>query len=153
MFEHLKKQKTARREGQHHVRSFLTFSVVILFSILVSACPLYNPAAFVQKQATAPNDVAINGTQATLQWDPPASGASQIVSYVLSYRVHGTLSWTTLATVPAVAQPSYLVQHSVTGGGSFDFAVAAVYSDGKTSAIHTSLDPTADPTSGWFLSW
>ena len=122
------------------------------FSLLVSACPLYNPAAFVQPR-NAPKDILSEATQITLAWDPPASGASQVVSYTVSYRIHGTSTWNTLATVPANAQPTYTVLRSVVGTGSFDFAVAALYSDGVNSPLHTSLDPTADPTSGWYLSW
>jgi hypothetical protein len=130
--------------------------VLVLFSLLLSACPLYNPAAFVQSpntRRTVPDDIASTATQATLQWDPPASGASQVVNYTLSYRVHGTSAWNTLATVPASATPSYTVLRSTTGAGSFDFAVAAVSSTGAVSPLETSLDPTADPTTGWYLTW
>lgn len=133
----------------------LTFLSVFLF-----ACPLYNPAAFIQHETapagqnqTGPDDVLSTAAQITLEWDPPSTGASSVASYAVSYRVHGASSWTVLATVPASSQPSYSVLHSAIGDGSYDFAVAAVDSTGTSSPLHTSLDPTADPTTGWYLTW
>lgn len=148
------------RARRGHRRSFYLISLSALFTLLISACPLYNPAAFIQPQTTSggqsqtgPSDVLSTASQITLQWDPPASGASQVVSYTVSYRTHGTSTWNTLAAVPASAQPSYTVLRSAVGSGSFDFAVSAVDSTGASSPLHTSLDPTANPTSGWYLTW
>ena len=136
---------------------FRHFLLLTLFSLLLSACPLYNPAAFIQHPAspdnTSPDNISSAATQAILQWDPVSSGATQVVSYVVSYRVHGGSVWNTLATIPASSQPSYTVLHATLGAGSFDFAVAAVDSTGAVSPLHTSLDTTADPTSGWYLTW
>jgi Fibronectin type III domain len=145
-------------------RFFFYLPALVLFSLSFAACPLYNPAAFVQHpnsqngstNQTGPDDISMAVTQATLEWDPPTSGSSQVANYTLSYRVHGNSTWTTLATVPASATPSYTVlrsslQPSTTA--SFDFEVVAVSSTGVTSPPHTSLDSTADPTSGWYLTW
>ena len=144
--------------GSHKRYSRLWYPLLSLafFVLLLSACPLYNPAAFVEHpngQQTGPDDITSTATQVTLQWDPPASGASQVVSYTVSYRVHGTTTWNTLGSVPASTQASYTVLRSTTGSGSFDFAVACINSVGASSPLHTSLDPTADPTSGWYLTW
>lgn len=122
------------------------------FAFLLSACPLYNPAAFIQHQ-TGPKNILSTAAQLTIEWDAPASGSPQVVSYTFSYRTHGTSTWTTLATVPASAQPAYTLLHSAIGSGSFDFAVAAVSSTGATSPLETSLSPTADPSSVWYLTW
>ncbi len=135
------------------------YLLLAVFALSLSACPLYNPAAFIQhqttngQQSTGADDILSTATQATLQWNPPASGASQVASYVISFRTHGTSTWNSLATVPASTQPSYVVLRTAIGSGSFDFAVAAVSSTGATSPLHTSLDATADPTTGWYLSW
>lgn len=139
------------RAHKDRARLYLLLLLTV-FSLLLFGCPLYNPAAFIQHQ-TAPDDISSIATQATLQWDPPASGASQVVSYTVSYRIHGTSTWNTLATVPASPQPEYMVLRAALGSGSFDFAVAAVDSTGALSPLHTSLDPTADPTTGWYLTW
>jgi hypothetical protein len=129
------------------------FYIVILLAfltLLVSACPLYNPAAFLQHQ---PDEIASIATQLTLAWNPPSSGSAQVVSYTIEYRAHGTSAWHTLVSIPATSQPSYTVQHSAVGNGSFDFAVSSVDSTGATSPLHTSLDASADPSSGWYVTW
>ena len=131
--------------------SFFHFLALGLFSVLVSACPLPNAEVFAQPPAA--KSIFFTANQLTLSWNPPATGSSSIVSYVISYRVHGTPGWTTLATVAAAAQPSYVVTHSAIGNGSFDFAVVALTSSGAKSTMHTSLDSTAVPNTGWFLIW
>jgi hypothetical protein len=153
-----------RRRIPGHIRSLLSIAILLLLPFFFLACPLYNPAAFVQNPAQGsgnqnpvsgggqPNDVQLTASQATLAWDPPASGPS-VVSYTISYRLHGTSTWTTLATIPASSQPSYTVLRSAIGPGSFDFAVASVDSTGVSSPLHTSLDSTADPSTGWYLTW
>jgi len=149
--------------------TFLLLILLPLFLLSLFGCPLYNPAAFIGQQQTTtsgqqqtttggqqqtgPNDISSTATQVTLQWDQPVSGGSQVVSYTVSYRVHGTSTWNLLATVPASSQPSFTVLRSAVGQGDFDFAVAAVDSNGAASTLHTSLDPTADPASGWYLTW
>jgi hypothetical protein len=139
-------------ERRTSARSLWLLLPLTFFSLLLCACPLYNPAAFIQHR-TAQDQISINTSQATLQWDPPPSGASAVVSYMVSYRIHGTSTWNTLASVPASSQPEYTVLRSALGIGSFDFAVVAVDLTGASSPLHTSLDPTADPTSGWYLTW
>ena len=153
------KKEPVLRSATNRARVCILISLTI-FSLLLSACPLYNPAAFIKSQTESvsqsqagPDNISSTATQATLQWDPPASGASQVVSYALSYRIHGTSAWNTLASVPASSQLQYTVLRSTLGSGSFDFAVASVDSTGAASSLHTSLDPTADPTSGWYLTW
>jgi hypothetical protein len=121
---------------------------IALLLLGLFGCPLYNPSAFVQHA----DEIASIANQLTLQWNPPTSGPTP-VSYTLEYRIHGTTTWQFLATLPATSQPGYTIQHSVLGNGSFDFAVSATDSTGATSPLHTSLDQSADPTSGWFISW
>ena len=134
------------------VFSFGLLLLITFFSPLLSGCPFYTPAASIQPQIALAN-IGTTAAQLTLLWDPPASGASQVASYAVGYRIHGTSTWNTLATIPASPQPSYTVLHSAVGNGSFDFAVSAKDTAGVTSPLHTSLDPTADPSSGWFLTW
>jgi hypothetical protein len=88
--------------------------------------------------------------QVTLAWDPPAS---PVTSYKVYYRIHETGSWTLLEEIPAVAAPEYTIQHSSFDDGEYDFGVVAVDGGTGESPMHTSLDPTAYPTSGWYLEW
>jgi hypothetical protein len=93
----------------------------------------------------------------TLVWDPPLSDIpnrpTEVTSYQIYYREHGTGDWHFLAEIPASPHPGYAVKHSQLGDGLFDFAVRSVVQDGRASALHTSLDNNADPISGWYVLW
>jgi hypothetical protein len=96
-------------------------------------------------------------SQLTLAWDPPISDLpslpTEVVSYGIYYRAHGTYGWRFLAEVPASLHPEYAIEHDQIGDGLFDFAVRAITIDGRTSPLHTSLDNNADPVSGWYVLW
>ena len=93
----------------------------------------------------------------TLAWDPPLSGIpnrqSEVVNYQIYYREHGTDYWRFLAEIPATPHPEYTVEHRQLGNGLFDFAVSAVTKSGQASPLHSSLDSSADPISGWYVLW
>ena len=93
---------------------------------------------------------AIENETVTVAWDPPAG---DVVSYKLFYRLHETGTWSLVAEVPAQSDPSITLNHADFGNGSFDFGVVAVADGGAESPMHTSLDNTAQPTSGWYLIW
>ena len=92
----------------------------------------------------------VTNPEVTLAWDPPPSS---VASYKLFYRNHGAVSWTFLAEVPAADTSQFTLTHSGFGNGDFDFGVVAVSAAAAESAMHTSLDPTAYPDSGWYLRW
>jgi hypothetical protein len=140
----------AQRSNRRRTGLLLLFLPLSLLLLFLFGCPLYNPAAFLPSHA---DEIASIANKLTLQWNPPVSSASPITSYTISYRVHGDSSWHVLATGPASPQPSYTVLHSLVGNGSFDFAVSATDATGTTSPLHTSLDQSANPTSGWFITW
>ena len=97
-----------------------------------------------------PQEVSIGSEEITLTWDPPPSS---IKEYKVLYRDHGTTGWTEKAVIPAVPSPEYTFYHADLGNGAFDFAVLAVDNDDNESAIHSSLDGTASPSSGWYIIW
>jgi hypothetical protein len=135
-----------------HPRRLVFFLLAIApLTLVLFACPLFDPAASLLAKA-APENISTTADQVTLDWDPP-DNADTIVSYTVSYRLHGTSTWTTLGTSEATSSPFYTVLHSAVGVGEFDFAVSATDSSGNTSSLHSSLDATADPTSGWYLNW
>ena len=147
------------------IRFLIPALLSVATALLLAGCPLSDPAAFLKHGGQAatssgqvpgqvgPDQIVSTATQLTLQWDPPSTGASGVASYALSYRVHGSSGWIAMASVAASPQPQYTVLRSAIGAGSFDFAVAAVSSDDASSPLHTSLDPTADPSTGWYLTW
>jgi hypothetical protein len=131
---------------------FLLLLLVLVVSFL-SGCVLYDPAVF-QKAATpaaAAVMVTSSADQITLQWDPPAS---EVAKYIVSFRIHGETNWIPLLPeVPAVPAPEFTVLYAQLGDGDFDFAIAAENSVGERSNLHMSLDPTAQPPTGWYLHW
>ncbi len=132
----------------------IIFVIVVAFQF--SGCALPDLGAFMkdtdsgQTKAVQKQMVTWSADQLVLRWDPPVATVS---NYNVYYRVHGTDNWTPLGEIAAVAEPRFTVQHSTLGNGSFDFAVVARNAEGLTSAYHTSLDLTADPSTGWYVSW
>jgi hypothetical protein len=88
--------------------------------------------------------------QLTLAWDPPPS---DVTGYKVFYRPHSTGAWTLIEEIPATANPEYTLYYSDFGNGEYDFGVVAVDAETSESAMHTSLDDTAQPENGWYLSW
>jgi hypothetical protein len=106
-----------------------------IIGFLFSGCAMYDPTS---------------ATQITLEWDPPASS---VKSYRIYYREHDAVLWIFLTEITATDEPQYSIDFAEMGPGTFDFGVSAVdYSD-QESDIHTSLDITADPSTGWYLLW
>ncbi len=153
------------------------------FAIVLSGCVLPNTAAFLLQEAAAgveaaqgggeggdvtppagggevtpPADVTPSGggvpvTADTiiLQWDASSGDVSH---YTVYFRAHGASDWTELGDVPAGPAPEFTVPYSaMPGNGEYDFGVVAVGSTGQRSGYHTSLDPTASPQTGWYVSW
>jgi hypothetical protein len=92
----------------------------------------------------------VTNPEVTLAWDP---SSSEVAAYKLYYRDHGAAGWTFLAELPAAETPQFSLTHSNFGDGDFDFGVVAVSTAAAESPMHTSLDPTAYPDSGWYLRW
>jgi len=92
----------------------------------------------------------------TLRWYAPITQAGEtVVFYRVFYREHGTFSWRSLDPVSAadVLEIAIDADNSPIGAGRWDFAVSAVYADGQESDKHSSLDESAQPTTGWYLDW
>jgi hypothetical protein len=98
--------------------------------------------------------VSIQGASLTLFWDPDLTGnpADPTASYNLYSRTHGTFPWTLLGNT-GTATESFSVSTDILPHGSYDFAVTAVTASGAESELHTSLDDTAQPQTGWYVVW
>ena len=87
----------------------------------------------------------------TLAWDAPPSAVD---TYKVLLRVHDTQDWLLLQdNISAAAPLEYTVLHEPALNGLWDFGVVAVDDMGEESVVHTSMDVTADPSSGWYLIW
>jgi hypothetical protein len=129
----------------------LLLLICFLLVGLLSGCVLYDPTAFL-KGTPAAKAVMVESSadQIVLQWDPPAS---EVTKYLVSFRIHGESNWVPLGEVPAVPLPEFPVLYASLGEGDFDFAITAENSTGEKSNLHMSLDPTAQPPTGWYLHW
>ena len=128
----------------------------------ISGCALYDLNEFMeeteQQAAQAKKEgsgssvkkLTSSKSQITLAWDKPTG---DVQSYRIYYREHGTSSWEYLDTVVGPDQTEFTVSYSALSKGSYDFAVTAVDSEDVESTLHTSLDSSADPDTGWYLSW
>jgi hypothetical protein len=133
------------------VRSAALLAVVVILSLL-TACQLPDFGAFLKDPIKAPTlePLTSSAAQITLEWDAPPEA---VTSYDVYSRSHGASLWQVLGSVSAVPQPEYTILHSALGNGEYDFAVVAVNDQGDRSDYHTSLDPTAQPDTGWYLEW
>jgi hypothetical protein len=140
-------------------KSFRTFWILLFIATLLgssSSCSLYVlqnldlPEEDTQDPSTGAEKVLCTDEQVILAWDPPSS---EISTYKIFYRTHESGSWTLFDEIPADDNPQYVLYHADFGNGDFDFGVVAVDAEAAESAMHTSLDETAQPSCGWFLSW
>jgi len=103
-----------------------------------------NPQPDEPKEATK---LSASGEEFSLVWNDDASAAT----YNVYKRVHGDDKWTVLAA--KVVSTTLIITTSMLPYGAYEFAVSYVSVDGVESILHTSLDATADPDTGWFLEW
>lgn len=124
-----------------------------LAALLLSAngCAVYFADEFIEHDLQAASLPArvVRTDQAVLAWDAPANDVDH---YELYYRIHGESDWVLLDTIPATPEPQYTISYEDFGEGEFEFGVVAVGADGE-SEMHTSLDSSASPRTGWYLRW
>ena len=99
-------------------------------------------------EPTDPQIILITADHFTLYWDTPPDAVSE---YRLYHRIHGGSEWNLLAG--GLAAPQATVTQTDLEFGTYEFAVSSVSMDGVGSELHTSLDETADPGTGWYLEW
>ena len=92
-------------------------------------------------------------TPFTLAWNPPSTGSTK--EYNLFVREKDSEHWLYLATTSGMVSEdgrNFDVSGHPRGDpfeGAYEFAVDAVYSDGRTSELHKSFDEDAEP-SPWY---
>jgi hypothetical protein len=125
-----------------------TFAVLLLFA---NGCAVYFADEFIEHDLQAASLPArvVRSDQAVLAWDPPAE---EVEHYDLYYRIRGESDWVLLDTVPATPNPQYTISYEDFGDGEYEFGVVAIYGTAE-SEMHTSMDSTASPRTGWYLRW
>lgn len=88
-----------------------------------------------------------------LQWDEPAGSQVTPTSYRVYYRRSGHEHWVLLGEARSDSGATYTLRYDDLGGGTFCFAVSAVYGGYYESPLHASTDEVAIPEGGWMLIW
>ena len=87
----------------------------------------------------------------SIVWDPdPQSGIPD--SYRMYFRSRGDEPWSLLSEVAPDIEPTFTITQDNFSFGIYEFAVSAVAA-GVESDLHTSMDDTASPGTGWFVDW
>ena len=95
--------------------------------------------------------IEIADDEFTVAWDSdPADPTPE--EYRMYYRHRGEYDWVLLSSVFAQPEPQFTVSRDILSYGTYEFAVSAV-AGGSESDLHTSMDDTADPESGWYVDW
>ena len=138
-------------------KSIHTLAILIVITTLLfsGGCSLYmlqnvGSSGSTPDPETGAEMVLCSTEEITLAWDPPPG---DIATYEIFYRTHESGTWILFDEIPADDDPEYTLYHGDFGNGEYDFGVVAVDSETAESAMHTSLDDTAQPESGWYLSW
>lgn len=95
--------------------------------------------------------ITIRAESFSLAWDPPLDAVD---SYRLYYRNVETDDWHDLGSTGA-EELQFEISDAVLGDGygRYAFAVQSVTPDGSESELHSSLSPTAQPETGWYVDW
>lgn len=101
------------------------------------------------------DSVLVQAETLTLHWTEPEPGshAGLALGYRVYYRERGTAAWIMLDEIPYTPNPMIDVSSSLLPYGKYEFGVTIFSSSDAESALHTSLDPTADPSTGWYVDW
>lgn len=127
--------------------TFILISIFYFFQISSCAMPTISRFAADSNEV---EEIFRTTSSISLAWnyDEPAN----VQIYKMYYRHHGTTDWIFLDSVDSSA-PIFEVSHDTLGDGSWDFGVTAIDLSGTESDIHSSLDSSAVPSTGWYLLW
>lgn len=130
---------------------FTIFLSILIFSVF-SGCKL----GLIAKTSES-LEIVVKGESFTLAWDPGGpeipNDPNFVVRYNIYYRNHGSYYWRFLMKIESSGNPECLITDKEIDYGRYDFAVSAINEQGETSALHSSLDSSANPFSGWYINW
>ncbi len=95
--------------------------------------------------------IRITTERFTIEWDPPPSD-TDFDRYHIYYRPRGTWDWIPLTELSAADGPRLSMDASLLPYGTYEIAVSSSYL-GAESDLHSSMDDTADPATGWYVEW
>lgn len=119
------------------------------FIFYFTGCALPNLSRFSVEESDI-KEIFRSAFLVTLNWSH--EDISTVDTFNVYYKAQGESTWILLDTVPA-ALPLLEISNTDVGDGSWVFGVSAVDALGNESEIHSSLEATADPNTGWYLLW
>ena len=125
------------------------FFVIISILFIITSCKFFT-------YSSEAVQIQVKSTDFTIAWDSSdyiVIGSAAINSYRIYYRNHGENRWKFLDEIANIGNCEYKIMNSVLDYGIYDFAVSSVNKEGAESDLHTSLDTTADPVTGWYINW
>jgi hypothetical protein len=134
-------------------------SRTVIFGFVLSLFLL--SCKFSSSYSNDPIEIIIKGDHFSLAWDDDSllihDNPEKPRVYRVYYRTHswgGGAPWKVLRELPAgIGTTKLKITKDNLGYGLYDFGVTALDVSGAESEIHTSLDMTADPICGWYISW
>lgn len=121
----------------------------LILVLLISSCT--NPAISRVTGNDEPEiEVVYTKPSLTLAWHSDEGSSEN--SYNVYYKSHGNAYWSLLDRT-LNSSPVFTIEYSQLGEGSWDFGVSMVDIHGVESEIHSSLDTTAVPETGWYVTW
>jgi hypothetical protein len=134
--------------------SLLFYLLLVLMSIVSCRLPLYTSflhESYPVSSIEAGERIEITEDTFTIAWDPdPSSGIPD--SYRMYFRSRGDEPWSLLSELVPNIEPEFTITQDNLSYGIYEFAVSSVKA-GIESDLHTSMDDTANPGTGWFLDW
>lgn len=105
-------------------------------------------AAVVPEPVSAVQRVSVKATEFSIAWDYDQETAG---SFTVYYRIVTSGQW--LLLMAGLTAPSFDIDDSMLEYGEYEFAVSFTPENGEESGLHTSLDTTAMPNTGWYIAW
>lgn len=126
------------------------FLILLYFIFCMNSCRL-----FLSDSIDKPHEIIVTSNYITIEWDNPVffSKTNTIESYNIYFRKHGYYQWLFYSEVDYKRIPSFTFDSGDFTPGKYDFGVSAVTTDGRESKIHSSLDSSASPSTGWYIFW
>jgi len=93
--------------------------------------------------------VDLTGTNFTIAWD---SDNPSVDFYRIYYREVGSFNWYLLGSTASGAVLEFSIDQTMLAFGQYELAVSSV-SGVQESQLHTSMDDTALPATGWYVNW
>lgn len=93
--------------------------------------------------------IPLTGSDFTISWNSDSADADDFRLY---YREHGTYNWIFLGSTGSGSILDFTVDQTMLAYGTYDFAVSSIR-EGAESELHTSMDDTAVPATGWYIDW